>query len=166
MPPGQEHEPVAQDVHRLARCRAEPEVVWCQHHNGIFRSTDSGVTWTEITDVPPSGCGFAVAAHPHDPLTAWFVPAQKDEVRIPVDARMVVTRTRDGGESFDVLAKGLPQDHAYHLVYRHALDVDRTGERLAMGSTTGSVWVSDDAGDAWTRVSAELPPVACVRWGG
>ena len=28
--------------------------------------------------------GFAVAAHPRDPLTAWFVPAEKDMRRIPV----------------------------------------------------------------------------------
>lgn len=166
MPPGQEHEPVAQDVHRLARCAAEPDVVWCQHHNGMFRSVDAGRTWSEITHVSPSVFGFAVAAHPHDPLTAWFVPAEKDEVRIPVGGRMVVNRTRDGGASFETLTTGLPQEHAYHLVYRHALDVDATGDRLALGSTTGSVWVSDDAGDSWSRVSADLPPVACVRWVG
>lgn len=164
MPPGREYEPVAQDAHRIARCTAVPDVVWCQHHNGMFRSTDGGTTWSEITDVAPSAFGFAVAAHPTDPLTAWFVPAERDEVRIPVGGRMVVNRTRDGGASFETLAAGLPQEHAYHLVYRHALDVDDSGERLAMGSTTGSVWVSDDAGDSWDRVSAELPPVACVRW--
>ena len=164
MPPGQEYEPVGQDAHRLARCAADPDVVWCQHHNGIFRSIDGGATWTEITDVRPSAFGFAVAAHPHDSRTAWFVPAQKDEMRIPVDGRMVVTRTRDGGESFDVLERGLPDRHAYHLVYRHALDVDASGDRLAMASTTGSVWVSEDGGDSWSLVSSTLPPVACVRW--
>jgi len=87
-----------------------------------------------------------------------------NEMRIPVDGRMVVTRTRDGGESFDVLGRGLPDRHAYHLVYRHALDVDASGDRLAMGSTTGSVWVSEDAGNAWSLVSTTLPPVACIRW--
>jgi len=164
MPPGQEYEPVAQDPHRLARCTAAPDVVWCQHHNGMFRSVDGGSTWSEITDVAPSVFGFAVTAHPHDPLTAWFVPAQKDEMRIPVDGRMVVTRTRDGGETFTALGNGLPDRHAYHLVYRHALDVDATGDRLALASTTGSLWASDDAGDAWSLVSSDLPPVACVRW--
>ncbi|MFA5885845.1 MAG: exo-alpha-sialidase, partial [Acidimicrobiia bacterium] len=164
MPPGQELEPVAQDPHRLARCPSAPDVVWCQHHNGMFRSVDGGSTWTEITDVAPSVFGFAVAAHPHDAQTAWFVPAQKDEMRIPVDGRMVVTRTRDGGESFAVLDRGLPDRHAYHLVYRHALDVDADGDRLALGSTTGSLWASDDAGDAWSLVSSDLPPIACVRW--
>lgn len=166
MPPGQEYEPVAQDAHRLARCAADPDVIWCQHHNGMFRSTDGGATFSEITGVEPSVFGFPVAAHPHDPRTAWFVPAQKDEMRIPVDGRVVVTRTRDGGESFEALGRGLPDRHAYHLVYRHALDVDTDGLRLAMGSTTGSCWVSEDEGDSWSLVSSDLPPIACVRWTG
>jgi hypothetical protein len=164
MPPEQAYDPVAQDPHRLARCAADPDVVWCQHHNGIFRSTDGGVTFGEITDVAPSTFGFAVAAHPHDGQTAWFVPAVADVQRIPVDGRMVVTRTRDGGATFETLDRGLPAEHAYHLVYRHALDVDDAGERLAMASTTGSLWTSDDAGDQWSLVSSSLPPVACVRW--
>ena len=84
--------------------------------------------------------------------------------RIPVDGRMVVSRTRDGGASFDVLGNGLPDHHAYHLVYRHCLDVDSSGERLAMGSTTGGLFVSDDAGDHWIEVSSGLPPVNCVAW--
>jgi hypothetical protein len=164
LPPDRAHDPAVQDPHRLARSAADPDVVWCQHHNGVFRSTDGGTTFTEIEERPPSTFGFAVAAHPHDPQTAWFAPAVKDEVRIPVDGRVVVSRTRDGGESFEVLGRGLPDRHAYHLVYRHALDVDATGERLAMASTTGSLWVSEDAGDSWTEVTTALPPVACVRW--
>jgi len=164
LPPEQAYEPGPQDPHRLDRCAADPDVVWCQHHNGVFRSTDGGRTYTEIEERPPSTFGFAVVAHPHDPATAWFVPAQADEQRIPVDGRMVVSRTRDGGESFDVLGTGLPDRHAYHLVYRHALAVDSDGERLAMASTTGSLFVSDDAGDTWTHVTSGLPPVACVTW--
>jgi sulfur-carrier protein len=49
------------------------------------------------------------------------------------------------------------------LVYRHALDVDDTGEVLAFGSTTGSLRVSDDGGDAWQAVSSNLPPIHSVR---
>src|SRR5581483_6199629 len=126
--------------------------LWAQHHNGIFRTTDDCASWTESKDVRPSAFGFAVAVHPRDPETAWFVPAIKDEKRIPADGRVVVTRTRDGGRSFDVLTDGLPQRHAYDLVFRHALDVDDTGETLAFGSTTGSLWVSEDAGDSWRNV--------------
>jgi hypothetical protein len=166
MPPDRRDDPLIQDPHRVVRCQAEPDCLWAQHHNGIFRSTDGSASWHEVKDVPPSSFGFAVAVHPDDPETAWFVPGTSDEKRIPVNGRVVVTRTRDGGKSFDVIADGLPQRHAYDIVYRHALDVDGRGETLAFGSTTGSLWVSDNAGDSWQAVSEHLPPVYCVRIAG
>jgi hypothetical protein len=164
MPPELREEPIAQDVHRLARCDAFPEIVWCQHHNGVFRSEDAGATWHELTAIRPSKFGFAVAAHPRDPDTAWFVPAVKDERRIPVDGKVVVARTRDGGRSFEILRKGLPQHHAYDLVWRHALAIDASGERLAFGSTSGGLWIAEDGGDSWTMPEARLPPIAAVRF--
>ena len=164
MPPERREDPITQDVHCLARCAAHPEIVWCQHHNGVFRSEDAGATWHELTAIRPSKFGFAVAAHPRDSGTAWFVPAQKDERRVPVDGKVVVARTRDGGCSFEVLCNGLPQHHAYDLVWRHALAVDVTGERLAFGSTSGGLWISEDGGDSWMAPDARLPPVAVVHF--
>lgn len=164
MPPERQFEPNIQDPHQLVHCRQAPDVMWVQHHNGIFRSVDGAATWQEIVGVEPSAFGFAVAAHPSDPGTAWFVPAVKDEVRYPAGGQVVVTRTRDGGRTFDVLRHGLPQEHAYDLVYRHALDVDSSGAVLAFGSTTGSLWVSEDAGDSWGQVSAHLPPIYAVQF--
>ena len=163
VPPEVEYEPNAQDVHRLAQS-AEPDEFWVQHHNGIFRSTDACTSWTEIKQAGPSRFGFAAAAHPKQPGTAWFVPAIKDERRIPVDARMVVTRTRDGGATFEVLSRGLPQTHAYHLVYRHGLAIDDTGDCRAMGSTTGGLWTTNDGGDSWSTVSQDVPPIHSVRF--
>ena len=164
MPPDRQFDPNIQDAHRVVRCPAAPDAFWCQHHNGIFYSTDDARTWHECTDVKPSAFGFAVAAHPHDAKTAWFVPAVKDECRVPVDGRLVVTRTRDGGRSFDVLSEGLPPAPAYDLVYRHALDIDADGALLAMGSTTGGLWLSDSQGERWECVSTHLPPIHAVRW--
>jgi photosystem II stability/assembly factor-like uncharacterized protein len=148
----------------VAQCLANPDVLWVQHHNGIFRSVDSAGSWNEITGVQPSTFGFAVAAHPHDDRTAWFVPAVKDETRYPAGGQVVVTRTRDGGQTFETLTQGLPQQHAYDLVYRHALDVDHTGDVLACGSTTGALWFSGNGGDSWQTVSAHLPPIYAVRF--
>jgi photosystem II stability/assembly factor-like uncharacterized protein len=165
MPPAQKFEQNAQDVHRLVLCAASPEVMWAQHHNGVFRSVDEAQSWQEVTAIKPAKFGFAVAAHPRDPGVAWFVPAVKDECRVPVGARLVVARTRDGGKTFQVLRKGLPQKHAYDLVYRHGFDVDATGNLLAFGSTTGSLWLSQDQGDSWRCLATQLPPIHCVRFG-
>ncbi len=165
MPPEQRFVPEAQDPHRLVQCPAHPDGLWVQHHNGVFRSTDGGAGWQDVTAIAPSKFGFAVAVHPHDPNTAWFAPAIKDEQRIPVDGQVVIARTRDGGDSFEALREGLPQAHAYDLVYRHALAVDDRGASLVFGSTTGNLWASDDAGDRWALVNAHLPPVHAVRFG-
>ena len=164
MPPDRASDPNIQDPHRVVCCPAAPDVFWAQHHNGIFLSRNDCESWSEIKDVQPSGFGFAVAVHPHDPDVAWFVPAVKDECRIPVDGRLVVTRTRDGGQTFQSLTQGLPQSQAYDLVFRHCLEVDETGECLAMGSSTGSLWISEDGGASWQHISAHLPQIYCVRF--
>ncbi|MCB1756932.1 MAG: exo-alpha-sialidase [Gammaproteobacteria bacterium] len=164
MPPEMAGDPVSQDVHKMVSCPANPDRLWLQHHNGIFRSDDGGLNWQELIDVKPSVFGFAVVVHPEDPDTAWFVPAIKDEQRFPVDAHLVVNRTRDGGRHFESLDKGLPDEAAYDLVYRHSLDISGDGQRLVFGSTTGSLWVSENQGDSWQSVSKHLAPIKCVRF--
>jgi hypothetical protein len=164
LPPDQAGDPNGQDPHLLTQSASAPDRLWVQHHNGIFQSRDGSKSWTEVKDVKPSSFGFAVAVDPKDGDTAWFVPGIKDEHRIPVDGQLVVTRTRDGGKTFESLRNGLPQEHAYDLVYRHALAIDETGDRLAFGSTTGGLWVSEDQGDRWACVSHTLPPVHAVRF--
>jgi photosystem II stability/assembly factor-like uncharacterized protein len=163
MPPEQQFDPNIQDVHRLAQCRAHPGQQYVQHHNGIFYSNDDGATWTEAGNVPFSSFGFVAVAHPHDGGTAWFIPAISDQNRV-TEGRIVVTRTRDGGKSYETLTRGLPQEHAYDIVLRHCLDIDATGERLAFGTTTGNLWISEDSGESWGCISNNLPPVYAVRF--
>ncbi|HTV37975.1 MAG TPA: hypothetical protein VMF12_16215 [Xanthobacteraceae bacterium] len=163
VPPEQAQDSAIQDPHRVVRCTANPDVMWMQHHAGTYRSTDAGANWTRLAP-PGDDFGFAVAVHPRDGETAWFVPAIKDEIRVPRDGALTVTRTADGGKSWDVLREGLPQRGAYDLIYRHGLDIDGSGERLAMGSTTGALWLSDDGGEQWQLVNAHLPPIYAVRF--
>jgi hypothetical protein len=89
---------------------------WAQHHFGIWRSADNAKSWQQAT-AQPSSFGFGLVVHPD---TAWPAPGIKDEKRCPVD----------GSRSFDALSKGLPQANANDTVFRHALAVDETGERL------------------------------------
>jgi hypothetical protein len=164
MPPDRSDDQNIQDPHRVVQCPGDPQVLWAQHHNGIFRSSDGAASWQGVPGEPVSKFGFAAAVHPREPGTAWFVPAIKDERRIPVAAALCVMRTRDAGHSFEPLRNGLPQEHAYDLVYRHGLAVDASGNRLAMGSTTGGLWLSDDQGESWRCVSSHLPPIYALRF--
>jgi hypothetical protein len=165
MPPEQAGNENTQDPHHVVRCAARPDVLWTQHHNGIWRSTDDAASWQEVTSAPLSSFGFAVAVHPDDADTAWFVPGVADQQRVPVDGAMVVNRTRDGGKSFETLRAGLPQSGCYDLIYRHGLAVAPDGRQLLMGSTTGGLWASSDGGDSWSTVSNLLPPIYAVRFG-
>jgi hypothetical protein len=153
-----------QDIHRLAHAPSDPDRLWCQHHCSIFVSDDGGLTFREGIGMVPTAFGFAVAVHPADRDRAWFVPGVKDETRVPLDGKLVVQTSADGGLSFSALTAGLPQGNCWDLIYRHALAVDGTGNRLAMGSTTGNLWVSGDGGASWAQLSATLPPIACVAF--
>lgn len=161
-PPERAYDDVAQDAHRVVACAADPDHLWCQHHNGIWRSVDGARTWQQVDGVPVSDFGFTVAVDPNDPARAWFVPAAADQLRVPVDGALCVLRTDDGGRSFVALRDGLPQSHCYDLVYRHGLDVGSDGRTLMMGSTTGGLWASGDAGERWENVSTTLPPIHAV----
>lgn len=170
VPKAHAKDPVRQDVHRVVQSQVDPDHIWVQHHNGIFRSQKGVDSYREIQAKAVSRFGFSTVVHPTDPDTAWFVPAEKDELRIPNDGRLCVLRTADGGKTFEELRRGLPQRHCYDLVYRHALDVlpaERKGKgpTLAMGSTTGGLWLSENGGDRWQQVDARLPPIYVVRFG-
>lgn len=164
LPPEEAGEPQTQDPHRMVQCRSAPDDYWVQHHNGVFRSTSGVAAWREIHPASHSAFGFAVAVDPNDPRRAWFVPAVKDELRVPADGRVVVARTSDDGASFEVFSEGLPQEHAYDLVYRHGLVVDDAGQTLALGSTTGGLWTSEDAGESWRAARTRLPPIYALRF--
>ncbi len=164
MPPELARDHNSQDPHLMVRCREAPDHWWIQHHNGIFRSTDNCASWQEITDVLPSNFGFAVAVHPKNPDHAWFVPAHSDAIRIPVDGKMVVNHTGDAGRSFQTLDVGLPTQGAYDLVFRHGLAVDDSGECLAMGSSTGGLWTTENGGREWLMNGIRLPQIYSVQF--
>jgi photosystem II stability/assembly factor-like uncharacterized protein len=126
----------------------------------IFYSTNDLETW----QFAGPRFGFGVAVHPSDPARAWFVPAIKDELRVPQDGKFVAARTRDGGKTFESLSNGLPTGFGYDLILRHALDIAETGDTLAFGSTTGNLYVTEDQGDHWHAVTHHLPPVHAVRF--
>jgi photosystem II stability/assembly factor-like uncharacterized protein len=165
VPPELVSDPNIQDPHRVTICTEQPNVMWTQLHFGLYRSSDAGQHWQQLQGHPHVGdFGFPILAHPTNPLRAWVVPAQADALRYAPGARMCVARTDDGGASWQVFRTGLPQSHAYDLVYRHGLALASDAQTLAMASTTGNLWISSDAGERWQHVCGHLPPVACVAF--
>lgn len=152
------------DPHFVEVCAAHPNHLWQQNHCGIFYSTDGAATWRKVS-APDQGMhfGFPIAADAEDGKTAWVVPGKGDFQRMAIDGKLFVGRTQDGGETWEALSEGLPQEGAYDVVYRHALH--NSGDTLAFGSTTGNLYVSEDRGESWQAVSQNLPPIYSVRFG-
>jgi photosystem II stability/assembly factor-like uncharacterized protein len=152
------------DPHCVQICAGQPDHVWQQNHSGVFYSSDGAATWKKVSK-PESGVrfGFPIAVDEHDGRSAWVVPGVSDMQRMAIDGGLFVGRTRDGGESWEQLRTGLPQENAYDVVYRHALA--KRESCVAFGSTTGNLYVSEDFGDHWTAIGQNLPPIYSVRFG-
>jgi photosystem II stability/assembly factor-like uncharacterized protein len=90
------------------------------------------------------------------------VPGKADMQRTAIDGALFVARTEDGGQTWQQLREGLPQENAYDVVYRHAFG--NSGDLLAFGSTTGNLYVSENRGDSWRAVANNLPPIYSVRF--
>ena len=152
------------DPHIILASPSNPDVLWQQNHCGIYRSVNRGRQWQDIGDKNggPAGFGFALAVDARDENVAWVAPAVSAEYRVPVDRALVISRTEDGGASWQDLRSGLPQQHCYDLVFRHALDV--RGDTLAFGTTAGNFYLSDDRGDNWRCLTNNLAVVYSLRF--
>jgi len=152
------------DPHRIFACRSNPEVLWQQNHCGIFRSTDGGKGWRDVSGAGGFPYyGFALAIDHDEPERAWVIPAVSDEKRVAVDQALCVCRTNDGGQSWQAQRAGLPQQHAFDIVFRHSFAFD--GPQLAFGSTTGNLFYSEDGGERWRCLHHYLPRVNYVVFG-
>ena len=158
------HEEVGFCVHRLVRSPSDPGRMYQQNHVGVHRSDDGGRSWFEITDGLPSEFGFAAAVHPHDRDTFYVIPLDPGHARCMPEGKAAVWRTRDGGESWQKLDRGLPQEHAHLGVLRAAMAVDRHDTPgLYFGTSTGQLFASADEGDRWAEIAAHLPPIWSVE---
>ena len=149
---------IGHDPHRLIACKANPDVLWQQNHCGIFRTMDAGANWQKVSDKNGiANYGFALAIDHQNPQRAWVIPAVSDEVRIAPELALTVCRTDDGGKNWKNQKEGLPIENCFDIVFRHGLD--KKGNNLAFGTTTGSVYLSDNQGDSWICLSNNLARV-------
>ncbi len=165
LPEGQNYPEFGQCVHNLVMAPGGSNRLYQQNHCGMYRSDDGGASWRSIEKGLPSTFGFPAAAHPRDPDTVFLLPLNGDTAgRYVPDAKAAVWRSRDGGETWQDLRKGLPQKNAYFGVLRQAMATDRLNPAgVYFGTSSGTLFASADEGESWTTVAEHLPMVLSVE---
>ena len=157
------HPETGQCVHKLVMAAGQPDRFYQQNHCGVYRSTDGGRQWQDISAGLVSEFGFVFGAHPRDPASGWVIPlSHPEEGRYAPGGSLGVWRTDDSGDSWQRHGDGLPQENAFVGVFREAMAVDRLDPvGVFFGTSTGQLYGSVDEGDTWSVVAENLPPI----WG-
>jgi hypothetical protein len=151
-------------VHHIAMNPNRPGVLFMQKHWDVMRSDNAGDHWQEVSGNLPTDFGFVIDVHAHEPETIYVVPIKSDSEHYPLDGKLQVFRSRSGGNEWEPLTKGLPQSNCYVNVLRDAMAVDTLDScGIYFGTTGGQVYLSPDAGDNWSPVVRDLPPVLSVE---
>ncbi len=151
-------------VHNLAMHPSRPNTVFMQKHWDVMRTDDAGENWYEVSGNLPSDFGFPISVHAHEPETVYVVPIKSDSEHFPPEGKLRVYRSRTGGNEWEPLTKGLPQQDCYVNILRDAMAVDSLDScGVYFGTTGGQVYGSKDAGDTWEPIVRDLPAVLSVE---
>ncbi|MGA8765745.1 MAG: hypothetical protein WB559_01905 [Candidatus Acidiferrales bacterium] len=151
-------------VHHVAMSPKRPGVLFMQKHWDVMRSDNAGDLWTEVSGNLPTDFGFVIDVHAHEPETIYVVPIKSDSEHFPLEGKLRVYRSRSGGNEWEALTKGLPQNDCYVNVLRDAMAVDTLDScGVYFGTTGGQVYASKDAGDNWSPIVQNLPGVLSVE---
>jgi photosystem II stability/assembly factor-like uncharacterized protein len=151
-------------VHHVAMHPAKPDTLFMQKHWDVMRTDDAGENWREISGNLPTDFGFVIDVHAHQPETLYVVPIKSDSHHFPIDGALKVFRSRSGGDDWEPLTTGLPQQNCYVNVLRDAMSVDSLDDcGIYFGTTGGQVYCSPDGGDTWQAIVHDLPAVLSVE---
>jgi photosystem II stability/assembly factor-like uncharacterized protein len=151
-------------VHHIALHPSRPQTLFMQKHWDVMRTDDGGDNWREVSGNLPTDFGFVVDVHAHEPETVYVVPIKSDGHHFVPEGKLRVYRSRTGGNEWEPLTKGLPQENCYVNVLRDAMSVDSLDEcGVYFGTSGGGVYVSPDGGDSWNAIVHDLPAVLSVE---
>ena len=151
---------VGQCVHKLLAHPRDPERLYQQNHCGIYKARLDGKKWTDISRGLPSRFGFGLAVPAAEPDTLFTVPIEGAEYRCTPEGKFRVARSRDGGKTWKLMTRGLPQRNAHLLVLREAMASDACAPAgVYVGTTSGEVFHTADGGESWHVMAEHLPAV-------
>jgi hypothetical protein len=141
------------DVHQVVAHPTEPDVVLAAGAVGLAVSVDGGSSWRIEREGLHATYARAVAVAGDRILLSVS--------NGPRGGRGAVYRTSlEPGSTFERCREGLPEWFDGNI---DSGWLDARGSEVAFGTGDGEVFVSDDAGERWTRAATDLPSIRAVR---
>jgi photosystem II stability/assembly factor-like uncharacterized protein len=156
------------DPHLVVQHPLQPNRLYHQNHCGIYRLDRPERQWQRIGKAMPKeigDIGFPIVLHPKDPNIAWVFPMDGTSVwpRTSIDGKPALYITRDAGNTWQRLDKGLPNSQAWFTVFRQAMCADNDAHTgIYFGTTSGEVWASANDGESWRCLAQHLPQIFAV----
>lgn len=156
------------DAHRIIFNPRNPDEIFLDGGDGIFRSPDAGQSWEHLA-TPAMRVAYPDHLYlaPDDPSTVFAVGGgdPPNIWRSSGNARSTIVRSRDGGRSWSQVGGALLDSLPGNLEAATLVSWPG-GYGFFAGSTDGEVFSSFDRGEHWSRIAHSLPPVSkCVHHG-
>ncbi len=154
---------VYEDVHRCIVNPQNPKHLYVTGGQGLWQTKDDGATW-ENTFSPGSEYGGypdQLVFKPSDPNYMLISAGEKSPGawRTEHRANSRISRSRDGGATWEVLSGGL-QDKMQHSVEAMCLEDAGGQAQVFAGTTGGTILWSKDGGEHWETIIKDLAPVS------
>jgi len=159
------------DPHSVIQHPYNPERLYQQNHCGIYRIDLPEKKWERIGDNMPADIGdvgFPIALHPDDPNTLWVFPIDGTDAwsKVCPDGQPAIYCSKDSGNSWFRQDIGLPIRNAWFTVLRKSLNTDSMNQTgVYFGTTSGSLWMSDNEGNSWRQIAVHLPKILAIETG-
>ncbi|MGA9390189.1 MAG: exo-alpha-sialidase [Candidatus Sulfotelmatobacter sp.] len=151
-------------VWHLEPSLTDPDAVYAGVEDAaLFRSTDGGENWQELSGLRGHGTGpmWQPGAGGMCLHTIILDPSNPDRIFIAISAAGAF-RTDDGGKTWQPINRGLyskyipnPTAEIGHCVHHVAMNPSRPG--VLFMQKHWDVMRSDNAGDSWQKISGNLP---------
>jgi photosystem II stability/assembly factor-like uncharacterized protein len=138
-------------IYSLAPSPVDANLIWAGTDDGLIWITrDAGQNWRDITpaDLTPWSKVAQLDASHFDPNTVY---AAVNRFRLD-DSRPYIYRTHDGGQTWQKITNGLPDDASVNVVRE-----DPVRQGLLFTGTERAVYVSFNDGDSWQSLQLNLP---------
>jgi hypothetical protein len=163
LPENKKFPEVGQCVHKLLAHPADPTMLYQQNHCGVYRARMNATKWTDISRGLPTRFGFALALPAVERDTLFTVPIESADFRCNPDGCFRVACSRNGGKTWQLLTKGLPQRNAHLGVLRDAMYADALSPAgVYVGTTGGTLFYSRNSGRNWDVLADYLPPIYSI----